>query len=80
MMVSIFGMFKNYDIVLVDISVSFFDNYRLLPFDRRKPLCSQNGFLLIFTKSDHSAHDAQKTKQLILKNVNESTPVYKKVL
>ena len=72
---------RNYDIVLVDISVSF-DNYRLLPLGRlREPLYSlKRANSVIFTKSNHGARDAQKTKQLILKSINESTPVYKSIV
>ena len=72
---------RNHDIVLADISVSF-DNYRLLPLGRlREPVYSlKRANSIIFTKSNYSAHDAQKTKQLILKNVNKSTPIYNSVV
>ena len=72
---------KNHDIVLIDISVSF-DNYRLLPIGRlREPLCSlKRADSVIFTKSNYSACDAAKTKQLILKNINKSVPVYNSIV
>ena len=68
---------RNYDIVLADISVGF-DSYRLLPLGRlREPLYSlKRASSIIFTKSNYSAHDAQKTKRLILKNINKNVPIY----
>lgn len=68
---------RNYDIVLVDLSVGF-DRYRLLPAGHlREPLYSlKRANAVIFTKSNYGAHDAQNTKHLILKNINKNVPIY----